>query len=273
MNIEIANRLVALRKEKKLSQEALANALGISRQAVSKWERAEASPDTDNLILLAKLYGVSLDELLKTNQEEFESGKETTETKREEKQQEDYVHISFKNGIHVKEGDDEVHVGWDGIHIKEGNKDDTGMTSTMEEMIGEEVKMGVYVNGELYDWKKSCNEYYHYSTFPIAVLVSVAYIFIGIVYGAWHPGWLIFGLIPLYTTLVSAIKNRDIMRFAYPVLVLMIIGYYGFIDGMWYPQWLLLLTIPIYYSIFGYLKYKISSHKKIKFDKQMKDVD
>ena len=66
MNIEIANRLVRLRKEKNLSQEALANELGISRQAVSKWERAEASPDTDNLILLAKLYGMSLDDLLKT---------------------------------------------------------------------------------------------------------------------------------------------------------------------------------------------------------------
>ena len=38
--------------------------LGVSRQAVSKWERSESSPDTDNLIALAALYGVSLDELL-----------------------------------------------------------------------------------------------------------------------------------------------------------------------------------------------------------------
>ena len=43
MNIEIANRLVNLRKANGLSQEALAEKLGISRQAVSKWERAEAS--------------------------------------------------------------------------------------------------------------------------------------------------------------------------------------------------------------------------------------
>ena len=53
MNIEIANRLVQLRKQNHLSQEELAAKLGLSRQAVSKWERAEASPDTDNLILLA----------------------------------------------------------------------------------------------------------------------------------------------------------------------------------------------------------------------------
>ena len=75
MNIEIANRLVKLRKENNLSQEALANKLGISRQAVSKWERAEASPDTDNLIMLAKIYHMSLDDLLKTDQDEFESAK------------------------------------------------------------------------------------------------------------------------------------------------------------------------------------------------------
>lgn len=66
MNIEIANRLVKLRKEKGYSQEELANQLGISRQAVSKWERAEASPDTENLISLAQLYHISLDELLDT---------------------------------------------------------------------------------------------------------------------------------------------------------------------------------------------------------------
>lgn len=64
MNIETANRLVQLRKENGYSQEMLADKLGISRQAVSKWERAEASPDTDNLIALARLYGMSLDELL-----------------------------------------------------------------------------------------------------------------------------------------------------------------------------------------------------------------
>ncbi|MDD3261402.1 MAG: helix-turn-helix transcriptional regulator [Oscillospiraceae bacterium] len=67
MNIEIANRLVQLRKKNGFSQEELAARLGISRQAVSKWERAESSPDTDNLILLAQLYHVSLDDLLRTD--------------------------------------------------------------------------------------------------------------------------------------------------------------------------------------------------------------
>lgn len=68
MNIKLADRLVELRKEHKLSQEALAEKLGLSRQSISKWERAEASPDTDNLIALAEVYGVTLDELLGNNE-------------------------------------------------------------------------------------------------------------------------------------------------------------------------------------------------------------
>ena len=64
MTIDTANRLVALRRERGLSQEELASQLGVSRQAISKWERGEASPDVDNLIGLARFYGVSVDELL-----------------------------------------------------------------------------------------------------------------------------------------------------------------------------------------------------------------
>lgn len=75
MNIAIADRLLRLRKAHGFSQEELAEKIGISRQSVSKWERAEASPDTDNLIALARLYSVSLDELLLSDEEESKAGR------------------------------------------------------------------------------------------------------------------------------------------------------------------------------------------------------
>ena len=50
--------ITALRKKSGITQTTLAKALNVSDKAVSKWERAEASPDTDNLILLARLYFV-----------------------------------------------------------------------------------------------------------------------------------------------------------------------------------------------------------------------
>ncbi len=77
MNIKLADRLVELRKEHKLSQEALAEKLGLSRQSISKWERAEASPDTDNLIALAEVYGITLDQLLGNEKEQTEPKQET----------------------------------------------------------------------------------------------------------------------------------------------------------------------------------------------------
>ena len=64
MNLFTAKKLTALRKYYSLSQEALAEKAGVSRQAVSKWERGEASPDTDNLVTLSRIYNVSLDDLL-----------------------------------------------------------------------------------------------------------------------------------------------------------------------------------------------------------------
>lgn len=64
MDVRMADRLMELRKKNGYSQEELADKLGISRQAVSKWERAESAPDTDNLIALSKLYGASIDAML-----------------------------------------------------------------------------------------------------------------------------------------------------------------------------------------------------------------
>lgn len=61
----LPQRLATLRRNKAISQEELANTLGVSRQAVSKWERGESSPDTLNLIGLADLYNMSLDELVR----------------------------------------------------------------------------------------------------------------------------------------------------------------------------------------------------------------
>ena len=61
-------RLVQLRKARGMSQEELAEKVGVSRQAVSKWETGAAEPSTSNLLALAKLYGVDAGELLRSIQ-------------------------------------------------------------------------------------------------------------------------------------------------------------------------------------------------------------
>lgn len=58
-------KIAALRRDHKLSQEALGEKLGLSRQAVSKWEADQAVPTMDNLMELSRLFGVPVDTLLR----------------------------------------------------------------------------------------------------------------------------------------------------------------------------------------------------------------
>ena len=57
-------KLISLRKDKRMSQQDLADALNVSRQAVSRWEVGTAIPSMDNLLALSKLFGVPTDELI-----------------------------------------------------------------------------------------------------------------------------------------------------------------------------------------------------------------
>jgi transcriptional regulator with XRE-family HTH domain len=64
MDMTIGKRIAHLRKEKGLTQEELAQHMGISPQAVSKWENDQTCPDISALPKLARLFGVTVDELL-----------------------------------------------------------------------------------------------------------------------------------------------------------------------------------------------------------------
>lgn len=61
----MGQRIVRLRTQAGLSQDALAEQLGVSRQSVSKWETDGSVPDLDRLVKLSKVFGVTLDELVK----------------------------------------------------------------------------------------------------------------------------------------------------------------------------------------------------------------
>ena len=61
--MEIGSRIHELRKNHKLSQEQLAEKVGVSRQTISKWELGETAPDIKQAKLLSQIFGVSLDEL------------------------------------------------------------------------------------------------------------------------------------------------------------------------------------------------------------------
>ena len=77
--MKLGDTILKHRQARGLSQEKLAEQVGVSRQAVSKWEVGDAIPDTDKLIPLARTLGISVDELLGNIPEEEERQEETSE--------------------------------------------------------------------------------------------------------------------------------------------------------------------------------------------------
>lgn len=63
--MELPKRLQTLREKNNFSQEKLAEELGISRQAISKWENGQSKPDIENIVKLSDLYMISTDKILK----------------------------------------------------------------------------------------------------------------------------------------------------------------------------------------------------------------
>lgn len=288
MNIETANRLLQYRKKHNLSQEELANRIGVSRQAVSKWERAEASPDTDNLILLAEIYGVSLDELLKGESAESAKAEPEKEPEQEENADSEQVptgdegteyvktdKVSFKNGIHIDDKNgDKVHISFaDGIHVhdKAGTKVDIDKNGIF---VDENGRQRVYTTKDgdvMYDAEMSDNMFSRgksrkfWNSFPFFAIALVAFLwwgFSGVCFGR-ALSRIVLLTIPLYYSLVDAIYKRKAEHFAYPVLVAMayiLMGYFNVLGG-WTVGRVVFLSIPLYYWLCSFFK-EIYNHNK-----------
>lgn len=71
--ITMFNQLKLMRTRKGLTQEQVAEQVGVSRQAVAKWEKGESLPDIESCVYLADLYGVPLDMLVRGLKEEIQS--------------------------------------------------------------------------------------------------------------------------------------------------------------------------------------------------------
>ena len=274
MTIETANRLYELRKKQGLSQEELAEKLGVSRQAVSKWERSESSPDTDNLIALAQLYGMSLDELIygeKASKEEpkadaaYSDNEEPGENEATDyeydgekiKVDSDGIFIESKDGdkvkidlsgILVKSNDgDKVRIGLKGIKIETDDDDDNDDDDEWESI---EIKI-------------KCKSSFWYK-FPYPILCLIAYLTFGClnICGGWALSWIVFTTIPLYYSFITAIYKRRFCAFAYPVFTATAYLFVGLYFGGWHPWWIIFLTIPLYYYIAGLIDNKTHSKSK-----------
>ena len=77
MNNQFSENLKNIRKENHLSQEQLADELGVSRQAISKWESSAAYPEMDKIIMLCDKFNVNIDDLLHRDIKEVKGEEES----------------------------------------------------------------------------------------------------------------------------------------------------------------------------------------------------
>lgn len=223
MNIEIANRLQQLRKEKGYSQEELAKELGLSRQAVSKWERAESSPDTDNLICLAKLYGMSLDELLNTDETVEEIRDRTIEVEEEKSKEEDAKYIKIEKGHICSRGKDDE---W----VRENKH--PALTIALSSASALVCTILFLVFGFAFDaW---------YVCWVFFLLIPV-----------------------FATLFEAIIHTHAFTTFCYPLVVVAIYCFIGMEYDLWHPLWVLFLTIPVFYIVFDPIDKYLLKTKKI----------
>ena len=256
MEQNLSQRLADLRKENKLSQEALAEKMGLSRQAISKWERGESAPDTENLILLSGIYGITLDELL--------HGKETKETAEEpigksveeEKPKEKTAEI-FAAEIPCEE---EKEQGGRGQKKEKSSEEKEGKNLVFLENIEEKV-----LPKEKKKHRKKekpprlCRDAYKvFLKIPVIIIVPLIFVLVGVLKGVWHPTWLINLFVPIYYIFCFALaaRSKKSLLLRMPVFLITVAAFLtiGILTGKWHPAWMVFFFDLLYYWIAFSLK-------------------
>ena len=242
MTIEIADRLIKLRKKYGYSQEELADKLGLSRQAVSKWERAEASPDTDNLICLAKLYGVSLDELLNTD-DDLETIVEEQVKKEEPKEDK-------KEGVFITDDEGQT------VEITDGCvkcTDKNGRVVKCKDIKHPSKPMAILgmVEGGLF------------------LLAIVAYILLGSLLNMWGNAWVVVFIPEIICSIARAIIKKNPSQVNMPFIAVFAFFFVcmvapGQSANLWHPMWIVFLSVPIYYTLCSIIRKAVSKEENEK---------
>lgn len=226
MNVEIAQRLAGMRREQGYSQEELAEQLGLSRQAVSKWERAESSPDTGNLIALAKLYGVTIDELLCVD-EDIEDDvlfEEQDKDKAAERQAQEAAVRANEAAVRAAQAAvaaAQARATAEQTHATppapEHPAAATASSFNPQPQPGQQPYYGTptppqtpYAAQPVAPDMQQAGTHRKrgpWSTFPYPVLCVLVYMVLGFLFGLWHPGWIIFLTVPLYYWIAHIIEN------------------------------------------------------------------
>lgn len=189
MSIKQGEYLRKLRIERELSQEQLAEAMGLSRQSISKWEQGVSTPDIDNFMKLAEFYSMPIEHLIKAGEidEKSDPVKESSaeEKPKKEKKKRGWLFASYPiitvivyALIGIVFGGRGWAFGWIVL-----------------------LTIPLFYTGIIaFEKKKPI-------IFCYPVLAVIIYLLCGILFRLWHPMWIIFLTIPLFYIITAKAKK------------------------------------------------------------------
>lgn len=209
MSIKQGDYLKELRMKKGLSQEKLAEQLGVSRQSVSKWEQGYAVPSSDNVLELSKLYGISADDILNCEAPKAAADEKEEASKPQKSQQAEVHDDAVAEKEHeVKSTEKHKKHSWlfaaypciaVFITLALGAFDSALWKTSWIFLL----TIPLYYTGSIAIKKKNALIF----CYPVAVLI--VFLLGGFYASLWHPLWILFVTIPIYYIAAAyAHKNR-----------------------------------------------------------------
>jgi transcriptional regulator with XRE-family HTH domain len=217
----ISETIKALRRKNDMSQEQLAESLFVSRQAISKWERGEAMPDIENLASLSELFGVTVDDLI-TGTNILESAGTSTKTSYMEDESIQERKIKFK---HLRTKADTLMIIAIMLYIISPFlfilfSYHNFIFAVFGLVIATATGLIIYsgsIRTEYKDLVGITNENQDEYNSPFAnkvssivsILATITFLILGFFYGLWHPGWIVFLLVPLSRAIIVAFEKDE----------------------------------------------------------------
>ncbi len=202
------DNLYTLRKQRGLSQDEFAEKMGVSRQAISKWERNESYPDTENLIAIAKFFGISIDYMINTS---LDHG--TDDTISNDTVSADVIDIEDKENSKVNQTKSKriamdiwVNLPYPilitVIYLLWGFLTDDGWA----------IGWTLFVTIPVYSSIIECIRVKRITPFCYPVFVTFIFLLFGMLYSVWHPLWVIYLTIPIFYSVAPAIDKAKKKR-------------------------------------------------------------
>lgn len=192
--MSLGERLISFRKKLNLSQEEVAEKLGVTRQTVSKWETDQSTPDFDKIVPICELYSISTNELIKGEVEEIKSVDVVDNNKRTK---------GIILGVFL------YFVAVISIMI-------TVPVLTINPVVGAAIFLGVcaiatciiiYTCITYKKEKKEEDTLYKQIDNIIAIIFLIIYLLVSFISMAWHITWIIWIIYALVTSIVKLILS------------------------------------------------------------------